>query len=337
MYYRLGSKIEHWRKKYGTIVPADFHKWAVICEHIIRHYNEGWADGFHLGITYWEIWNEPDGVKSNGDQPNWSGTPEQYYELYVESARHLKKCFPHLKIGGPAMSTLTKEGWIRRFFDAIRTNQGTPLDFFSWHCYSTDPAMIAVRARRARELLDEGGFTQTESHLNEWNYLENFQDKFVPSILAISGMRGAAFVAAVMAVAQHEPLDMLMYYDARIGTVFNGMFDFYTLEPRKAYYSFLMFSKLYELGNEASARSDEEDVYAVAASGSAGKAVMVTYYSKNRTAPPKDITICGLSGDEVRCELLDEQRTMEPSILRTENDSIHFTLQNESVVLLTMK
>ena len=34
VFYRLGSKIEHWVKKYGTIVPADFHKWAVICEHI---------------------------------------------------------------------------------------------------------------------------------------------------------------------------------------------------------------------------------------------------------------------------------------------------------------
>ena len=55
VFYRLGSKIEHNRKKYGTLVPKDPHKWAVICEHIIRHYNEGWADGFHLNMQYWEI------------------------------------------------------------------------------------------------------------------------------------------------------------------------------------------------------------------------------------------------------------------------------------------
>ena len=59
-FYRLGQKIEHWVKKYGTLPPPDFHKWAVICEHIIRHYNEGWADGYEYGIEYWEIWNEPD-------------------------------------------------------------------------------------------------------------------------------------------------------------------------------------------------------------------------------------------------------------------------------------
>ncbi|MBQ2668665.1 MAG: hypothetical protein IJF56_08585, partial [Clostridia bacterium] len=59
-FYRLGSKIEHGVKKYGTVKPKDFQKWAEICEHIIRHYTEGWADGFHHTITYWEIWNEPD-------------------------------------------------------------------------------------------------------------------------------------------------------------------------------------------------------------------------------------------------------------------------------------
>ena len=49
-FYRLGNKIEHWPKKYGTLPPPDFKKWAVICEHIIRHYTEGWADGFRYDM-----------------------------------------------------------------------------------------------------------------------------------------------------------------------------------------------------------------------------------------------------------------------------------------------
>ena len=40
-FFRLGQTIEHQVKKHGTIPPADFNKWAVICEHIIRHYTEG--------------------------------------------------------------------------------------------------------------------------------------------------------------------------------------------------------------------------------------------------------------------------------------------------------
>ena len=65
-YYRLGITIEHqaYIKPYHTFPPKDPEKWARICEHIIRHYTEGWADGYHYNIRYWEIWNEPE-VQNN--------------------------------------------------------------------------------------------------------------------------------------------------------------------------------------------------------------------------------------------------------------------------------
>ena len=47
VFYRLGSKIEHWRKKYNTLPPKDFKKWAVICEHISH---PSCVVGFFLGI-----------------------------------------------------------------------------------------------------------------------------------------------------------------------------------------------------------------------------------------------------------------------------------------------
>ena len=57
-YYRLGVTIENAAhvKSYWIAPPTDYAKWARIAEHIIRHYTEGWADGFHYKITYWEIW-----------------------------------------------------------------------------------------------------------------------------------------------------------------------------------------------------------------------------------------------------------------------------------------
>ena len=58
--YRLGETIEWGSKKYRTYPPKDAHKWARICEHIIMHYNEGWCNGHHYGIEYFEIWNEPE-------------------------------------------------------------------------------------------------------------------------------------------------------------------------------------------------------------------------------------------------------------------------------------
>ena len=92
VFYRLGSKIEHNIKKYGTLPPKDFNKWAVICEHIIRHYTEGWANGFNFDIEYWEIWNEPDlDPDDSNNKRTWGGTAAQFYELYKITAKHLKE------------------------------------------------------------------------------------------------------------------------------------------------------------------------------------------------------------------------------------------------------
>ena len=54
-FYRLGQTIENQTAaKYNIYPPKDYKKWASICEHIILHYNEGWAQGFHYNIRYWE-------------------------------------------------------------------------------------------------------------------------------------------------------------------------------------------------------------------------------------------------------------------------------------------
>ena len=52
--YRLGVTIENQAhiKAYRIHPPKDYKKWAQICEHIVRHYNEGWADGFFWNINY---------------------------------------------------------------------------------------------------------------------------------------------------------------------------------------------------------------------------------------------------------------------------------------------
>ena len=75
--YRLGVSIEHTERKIYTDPPVDFDQWARICLGIVRHYNEGWAGGTHDRVAYWEVWNEAD----IGDHM-WSGTDDQYFELY---------------------------------------------------------------------------------------------------------------------------------------------------------------------------------------------------------------------------------------------------------------
>lgn len=148
-FYRLGQKIEHYIKKFGTVPPADFKKWAVICEHIIRHYTEKWADGFEFDIEYWEIWNEPD--LDADDSPNkrtWGGTKAQFFDLFEITAKHLKKCFPHLKIGGPALAY--KEDWADDFLKEMH-KRNVPIDFFSWHIYCTEPKYMIEKSERIKK------------------------------------------------------------------------------------------------------------------------------------------------------------------------------------------
>lgn len=56
------------------IPPRDHDQWADICIHIIRHYNEGWANGFHLNLDYWHIWEEPAALRTVLDTHGFTQT-----------------------------------------------------------------------------------------------------------------------------------------------------------------------------------------------------------------------------------------------------------------------
>ena len=103
-FFRLGVTIENYArfKAYRIHPPKDFSKWADICAGVVRHYNEGWADGFHYNIRYWEIWNEPENHVDPKLNEMWTGTAEQYYALYDVTAKRLKEEFPDIRVGGYA-------------------------------------------------------------------------------------------------------------------------------------------------------------------------------------------------------------------------------------------
>jgi len=295
VYYRLGSRIEHQAKKFRTVMPKDFHKWAVVCEHIIRHYNEGWANGFHYNLRYWEIWNEPDLDPDDipaAKKRTWSGTAQEYYEFYATVAAHLKERFPHLRIGGPGLAGNTGE-WLDGFLARLtRDGERVPLDFFSWHWYGTDPAKMTARARTVREKLDAAGYTDTESHLNEWNFVSNWRERWLDTIRDIIGPRGAAFIAACMCEGQREAaVDMMMYYSLA-PTTMNGIFDFYTCKPIYGYWAIYGFADLCELGTNVRAESDDPDLYVTAARDDEGRgAIMLSYYTAEEGREDKAVTV----------------------------------------------
>ena len=287
VFYRLGQSIEHWAKKYGIFPPKDFAKWARICEHIILHYNEGWADGKHYGIEYWEIWNEPD-LDPGPNSPCWQGTKEEFFDLFEVAAKHLKGKFPNLKIGGPASAgfrTYAVE------FLAEMSKRRVPLDFYSWHNYDQHPHHLGDKSVWMRDLLDRNGYTKTESILNEWNYVRDWTDNWIYSKRAMLGQKGASFATAVMCVAQDKPIDMLMYYDARVFTGMNGLFDIVSLKPGKTYYPYLAFHEMTKVGEEVFSESDDDKVYSLAVSNGKRTDLLLTYYDENDETPPADLSL----------------------------------------------
>ncbi|MBQ8407319.1 MAG: hypothetical protein IJY39_00495 [Clostridia bacterium] len=340
IFYRLGVTIENsWDiKAYNIYPPKDFHKWARICEHVIRHYNEGWAEGFHHGIEYWEIWNEPE------NPPMWRGTKEQFYEFYSVAANHLKKCFPNLKFGGYAgcgfayVTGHQKNDFYKsfvtffdEFLDYISAPETkAPLDFFSWHIYIADPNVIAAHAKYVREKLDEKGFTETEHMLNEWNRM--YAD--VPeSYEEMRNHKGASFCAQTFAIMQESSLDKAMYYDAYPARRYCGLYTFPGYRPTKTYYSFYAFNRLYRLGGCVGTKVfGGSQVSAMAATDGEGKAILLAnYYDKEQTV---ELTLEGIGEVQFEQYVIDEDRTYEKLAPVSVGGKIELTIPPYGVMLL---
>ena len=345
-FFRLGQTIENGIKKYHVFPPKDFAKWARVCEHVILHCNEGWCDGHRWGIEYWEIWNEPDAELDENRRMScqWQGTKAQFFELYKIAAQHLKKCFPKLKIGGPALGW--RPDWTDEFL-AYQRAAGTEIDFFSWHDYNCRPDLvIGGKVDRFRALLDKHGYTKTESILNEWNYVKNWTTDFPYSARAISSVKGGAYAAAYMSLCQNSPVDMLMYYDARPATVFNGLFDFYTFAPLPAYYALFSWADLRDLGTqvpasvELAAREDGTIVTAVAAKDADGSlgVLVARYCDDSNVTASEPFTLRLASGrfvGRVRGYLTDADHLHSPvHLFPSDEATVTFTLAPNAFIYI---
>ncbi|WP_020467811.1 GH39 family glycosyl hydrolase [Zavarzinella formosa] len=250
--YRLGESIEHQKVKRNARPPKNAEHWAAVCAGIVRHYTEGWANGHQYPIKYWEIWNEPD------NRPTcWTGTDDDYFQLYAVTSKTLKKQFPKLLIGGPGLGNsgtlkgekLETSPMLKGFLAKCR-EMNCPLDFLSWHCYTADADELVRRGKVMRQLLDAAGFKGAESHLNEWNYLPDnswngMMAKEPPARQAwhdrIGGAEGAAFTAASLICLQDAPIDVANYFSGEAQGM--GLFTPHG-QTLKTYHAFCAFGKL---------------------------------------------------------------------------------------------
>jgi xylan 1,4-beta-xylosidase len=174
----------------------------------------------------------------------------------------LKRHDPQLKIGGPAVGfsgelkngIFSPSSFVVTFLELCR-RESLALDFFSWHCYTDDPAELTRRSKAIRSLLNSHGFTKTESHLNEWNYLPQkswkplsksalpeTRQKFYAEM---SGAGGAAFIACALIELQDAPVEICNLFHGELGGF--GLFNENAV-PYHNYYALRAFNQIARSG-----------------------------------------------------------------------------------------
>ncbi|MBE7061696.1 MAG: hypothetical protein E7382_04080 [Clostridiales bacterium] len=340
-YYRLGCSIEWSSKKYVSIMPKDFDKWARICEHVVMHYNKGWANGFNYNLKYWEIWNEPENPGNAFGSCQWSGTKEDLFRLYDVASKYLKEKFPEIKIGGYggcgfyAVSRpdapANRHDFVTYFIDFLSfvKERKCPFDFYSWHIYTAHPEEIIVHADYVRQKLDEYGFKNTESHLNEWNYQAEgtgFKSKHTMDA-------GSFLTKAMTLMHRNKTIDKAMYYCMSLQGLYNGFLDQndYSLSP--SWFAYVAFGHVYSLKNSVKTDYDG-DIHAIASTNGTESAVLLTNHRCEDNEVSLSVKGIGKKTAEFYYCTDEKNLKKEMAISVCEDIKIEFTVPKNTVVLI---
>lgn len=193
-------------------------------------------------------------------------------------------------------------------------DRNVPLDFFSWHRYTSDPLSFGTAARDFRKQMDDCGYPDAEMLLDEWNYMENWGNQ-PPSFRKLVGMHGAAFCAASLIAMQHSPVDAAAYFEADVIKEWCGLFEVEDmvigsfdrngpgrnrLRPRKPFYAFRAFNDLYRMGNEVFSESDEKTLFVCASSNGEKAGAMIAVYGADDRTSYNMIRLSGLPEADCR-------------------------------------
>ncbi len=344
-FFRLGESIEHAPIKKYVFPPKDYEKWARICEHIIRHYTEGWANGYLWNIEYWEIWNEP----AYYYESTWNGSSLDFYRFYETVACHLKECFPHIKIGGYSSSQAIGQ-FDYGFFDYIRkSDKDIPLDFYSWHKYAFRSEMIVHVAKHVRCMLDEYGFYETESICNEWNY-NNGNIPRPETYRILKSAEGGAFACAVLCGLQQDTdVKLGAYFEADVVKEWCGLFDVAemsigshgrkaTMKRLSAYWAFKAFNELYKMSEAVDVYCDNTAIKSCAARGDGRVGVLIANHDNGDTETT--VTMSGMRGKGVEVRITDAEHEFDViGEYESNGDTLELTLElkNNSFVYIGSK
>ncbi len=282
----------------GT-APTDLEKWGNVVEHVLMHFNDGWADGHNWNVRFVESINEPFmlGVYDRADfEACWqafaalSKVIDRYNARTGRSVQVVAYADPILTLDeGPG----TDLGLMGNFLDFVAA-EGLTLDAFSYHSYS-DPEFQADIAWAARDVLDRAGFEDVALFNSEWNNALTVDPSAIGDPLHINAYRAASETQTKILL--QEVVDQAVVYRGNQRgyhgeeTPTDNTFFSETGEPMPAYYGWLVFR-------------DAETLTPVRVSASGAEAPLVAMASRSEDSSLVSIIIANWQVDPESAEAI---------------------------------
>ena len=251
----------------NTSPPKQMHEWLALVQSFMTNCINRY--GLEAVSTwYFQIWTE-----FPVQDIHWSGTLEQYFELYKQTALLIKGISPSLRVGPAAENFHTKSRSSEKLLE-LCLDQGIPVDFYSCNVYHnridfeswqqqsiTGPVDIQSIPflyetkhhtkqilKRTWEMLEARGQTETEFMVTRWNLswdVTNFlHDTAFMATFIIDNMLHAA-AAHAKAIGFLSASDILYEWDIKNAPFYGGTGLMNTEGTKKsAYYAFVFLSKL---------------------------------------------------------------------------------------------
>jgi hypothetical protein len=290
--------------------PSSYEEWERFIEQLVRHVN----GERKFGVEYWEIGNEVD-IGERGGTP-YLFKPADYVEYYTHTVQAIRRADPKAKVGGPALGHYDDP-----IGDALMAHADTgkaPLDFFSFHAYTNNPADIRKRIRSVKSRLARyPQLKNVETWLNEWNMNlgipildPGFQPAFVLTITRLmheEGLTGGGYYhIRDLVVDPAQFVDILSPPSiAKVLRNFNelpiylGLYDEHG-RVRPTYYAFKLLAQL--RGKAWQVSTSNPCLYGIAVEREKWLEVVFWSFSDKEKPQPMDVAVKlkGITGKRYR-------------------------------------
>ena len=261
-----------WR---GNVTPPkDYQKWDDLIKALTEHWTERYGEK-EVASWYFEVWNEP-----NLKGGFFTGTQQDYFKLYKETATAIKSVSANYRVGGPATAG---SAWIPDIIDFC-AQQKVPIDFISTHDYgvkqgfldaagnagtvlSQDRYAVADNMRRSKRKIEKSAMPNLELHYTEWSA------SYTPSDPIHDSYHEAAYILNTVKRAAPDVNSMSYWTFTDIfeeagprATPFHGGFGLMNYQDIKKP-AFYAFKYLNELGHTELSSADSSSIICKDANG----------------------------------------------------------------------